>query len=153
LQIKTVAEPSVQVIDLTYNHGNTLGDGCCEHQVQDITMLTREAVEACNDRDIILDVAHAHDTTMIEIVDHFEDPVIASHIGCLKLASPIARAKTDEQLRAIAEKEVNCITPFLPVIKHNPKRNKVLPSDVNGALDHISHAASEALTALRSAVK
>lgn len=141
-RIGTVAELGVRVVDLTYNRGNTLGDGCCEHRDAGLTMLGREAVEACNDGGVVLDVAHAHDTTTMEIVDHSEDPVIASHIGCRELANSTARAKTDEQLRAIAEKGgVNCITPFPPVIKRDPETHEVLPSDVNDVLDHIDHAA------------
>ncbi len=140
-RIAAVDELDVKVIDLTYNRGNTLGDGCCEHRDAGLTMLGREAVELCNERGIVLDVAHAHDTTTMEIVEHSDDPVIASHIGCRDLANSIARAKTDEQLRAIADNGgVNCITPFPPVIKRDPETHEVQRSTVNDVLDHIDHA-------------
>jgi membrane dipeptidase len=140
-RITTVAELGVSVIDLTYNRGNTLGDGCCEHRDAGLTMLGREAVEKCNERGVVLDVAHAHDTTTMDVVEHSENPVIASHIGCRALANSTARAKTDEQLRAIAENGgVNCITPFPPVIKRDPDTHEVQPADIHDVLDHLDHA-------------
>ncbi len=140
-RIGTVAELGVRVIDLTYNRGNTLGDGCCEHRNAGLTMLGREAVKTCNDRGIVLDISHCHDNTTMDVVECSADPVIASHIGCRSLANSTARAKTDEQLRAIAESGgVNCITPFPPVIKRDSKTHEVQPADVHDVLDHIDHA-------------
>ncbi len=142
-RIKTVAELGVRVIDLTYNRGNTLGDGCCEHRNAGLTMLGREAVEACNDRGVVLDVSHCHDTTTMDVVEYSDDPVIASHIGCRALANSTARAKTDEQLHAIAKNGgVNCITPFPPVIKRDSETHEVQPANVHDVLDHIDHAVS-----------
>ena len=140
-RITTVAQLGIRVIDLTYNRGNTLGDGCCEHRDAGLTMLGREAVEKCNELGVVLDVAHAHDNTTLEIVEHSEHPVIASHIGCRELANSTARAKTDEQLRTIAENGgVNCITPFPPVIKRDPDTHEVQAADIHDVLDHIDHA-------------
>lgn len=139
-RITTVAELGVRVIDLTYNRGNTLGDGCCEHRNAGLTMLGREAVDHCNERGVVLDVSHCHDATTMEVVERSTDPVIASHIGCRTLANSTARAKTDEQLRAVAENGgVNCITPFPPVIKRDPETHEVQPATVHDVLDHIDH--------------
>jgi membrane dipeptidase len=140
-RIRTVVELGVRVVDLTYNRGNTLGDGCCEYRDAGLTMLGREAVTELNDHGVVLDVAHANDRTTMDIVDHSDDPVIASHIGCRALANSHGRAKTDDQLAAIAENGgVNCITPFPPVIKRNPETHEVLPATVHDVLDHIDHA-------------
>lgn len=140
-RITTMAELGVRVIDLTYNRGNTLGDGCCEHRDAGLTMLGRTAVETCNEHGIVLDVSHCNDATTMDVVEHSQDPVIASHIGCRKLANAQGRAKTDEQLRAIADGGgVNCITPFPPVIKRDPETHEVQRATIEAVLDHIDHA-------------
>ncbi len=140
-RILTMAELGVRVIDPTYNRGNTLGDGCCEHRDAGLTMLGREAVQTFNEQGIVLDVSHCNDTTTMEVVEQSADPVIASHIGCRVLANSQGRAHTDEQLRAVAENGgVNCITPFPPVIKQDPETHEVQQATVEDVLDHIDHA-------------
>lgn len=140
-RIEAMAELGVGVVDLAYNRGNTLGDGCCEHRDAGLTMLGQDAVETCNEQGIVLDVSHCNDATTMDVVDQSEDPVIASHIGCRALANAQGRAKTDEQLRAIADGGgVNCITPFPPVIKRDSETHQVQEATVQDVLDHIDHA-------------
>ena len=140
-RIQTMAELGVRVIDLTYNRGNTLGDGCCESRDAGLTMLGREAVKKCNKHGIVIDISHCNDVTTMDIIEHSEDPVIASHIGCRSLANSQGRAKTDEQLQAVADNGgVNCITPFPPVIKRNPDTHEVQQATIEDVLDHIDHA-------------
>jgi membrane dipeptidase len=140
-RLRTMSELGVRVVDLTYNRGNTLGDGCCEYRDAGLTMLGRDAVSELNDLGVVIDVSHANDRTTSEIVDRSADPVIASHIGCRALANSQGRAKTDEQLAAIADSGgVNCITPFPPVIRRDPETHEVLPATIRDVLDHIDHA-------------
>ncbi|MFP9062189.1 dipeptidase [Natrialbaceae archaeon A-chndr2] len=140
-RIVTMSELGVRIIDLTYNRGNTLGDGCCEHRDAGLTMRGREAVETCNESGVVLDVSHCNDATTMDVIEHSSDPVIASHIGCRTLANSQGRSKTDEQLRAIGDNGgVNCITPFPPVIKRDSETHKVQPATIDDVLDHIDHA-------------
>jgi membrane dipeptidase len=140
-RLRTMSELGVRVVDLTYNRGNTLGDGCCEYRDAGLTMLGRDAVSELNNLGLVIDVSHANDRTTSEIVDRSADPVIASHIGCRALANSQGRAKTDEQLAAIADNGgVNCITPFPPVIRRDPETHEVLPATIHDVLDHIDHA-------------
>ena len=140
-RIITMAELGVRVIDPAYNRGNTLGDGCCEHRNAGLTMLGQEAIRTCNEHGIVLDISHCNDATTMDVVEHSDDPVIASHIGCRALANSQGRAKTDEQLRAIADNGgVNCITPFPPVIKRDAETHEVQQATINDVLDHIDHA-------------
>jgi len=140
-RLRAVSELGVRIIDLTYNRGNTLGDGCCERRNGGLTMLGRDAVELCNELGILLDTSHSNDSTTMDIITHSTDPVIQSHIGCRQLANSQGRAKTDEQLRAVAEAGgVNCITPFPPVISRDPETHEVTSSTIHDVLDHIDHA-------------
>lgn len=140
-RVRTVAALGVRVIDLTYNRGNSLGDGCCEPRDAGLTMLGREAVAELNDLGVVIDVAHANDQTTHDVVAHSTDPVIASHVGCRALANAQGRAKTDEQLAAVAANGgVNCITPFPPVIARDPETHEVQQATVHDVLDHVDHA-------------
>lgn len=140
-RLRAVDELDVTVIDPTYNRGNTLGDGCCERRDAGLTALGHDAVAAMNDRGIVIDVSHGNDTTTTEVIETSSDPVIASHVGCRVLANSRGRAKTDEQLQAIAENDgVVCITPFPPVIKRDPDTHEVQAATVHDVLDHVDHA-------------
>lgn len=142
-RLATVDRLGVRVVDLTYNRGNTLGDGCCERRDASLTSLGREAVAELNDRGIVVDVAHANDRTTTEIVERSTDPVIASHVGCRALANARGRALTDDQIAAIADEGgVVCITPFPPVVRRDPDTHAVRRASVHDVLDHVDHAVS-----------
>jgi len=143
-RMEALYEMGVRVIDPTYNRQNFLGTGCCEGfdgRDGGLTMLGRDAVDLMNDLGIVIDTAHDADRTTMEIVEYSEDPVIQSHIGCRELCPSYGRAKTDEQLRAVAENGgVNAITPFPPVIKKDPDTHEVQQATIDDVLDHIDHA-------------
>jgi membrane dipeptidase len=131
----------VRVIGLTYNRANYLGSGCCEPRDGGLTMLGRDVVDEMNDRGIVIDTAHDGDRTTMDVVEYSEDPVIQSHIGCRALCPARGRAKTDEQLRAVADGGgVNAITPFPPVVKRDPDTHEVQRATVHDVLDHVDHA-------------
>ena len=140
-RLATVDQLGVRVVDLTYNRGNTLGDGCCERRDAGLTMLGRATVDELNDRGIVVDVAHANDRTTTEIVQQSGDPVVASHVGCRALANAQGRTLTDDQIAAIADRDgVVCITPFPPVVRRDPETHAVEQATVHDMLDHVDHA-------------
>jgi membrane dipeptidase len=143
-RLRAFYEAGVRVIDPTYNRQNYFGTGCCEGfegRDSGLTMLGRDAVDLMNELGIVIDTAHDADQTTMELVEYSDDPVIQSHIGCRALCPSYGRAKTDEQLKAVAENGgVNAITPFPPVIKQNPDTHEVLQATIHDVLDHIDHA-------------
>jgi membrane dipeptidase len=143
-RLRAFYDLGVRVIDPTYNRQNYIGTGCCEGfegRDSGITMLGRDAIDLMNDLGIVIDTAHDADQTTLEIIEYSDDPVIQSHIGCRELCPSYGRAKTDEQLRAVADNGgVNAITPFPPVIKQDPETHEVLQATVHDVLDHIDHA-------------
>jgi len=103
-------------------------------------MRGREAVELVNKLGIVIDTAHDGDQTTMDVIAHSDDPVIQSHIGVRALCDSYGRAKTDEQLRAVARNGgVNAITFFPPVIKRAPDSNAVVRATIDDVLDHIDH--------------
>jgi membrane dipeptidase len=131
----------VRVFGLTYNTQNHFGSGCCERHDPGLSTLGVRAVERLNELGVVIDTSHDADRTLMDVVEASGQPVIQSHIGCRALCPSYARAKTDEQLAAVAAKGgVNAITPFPPVIKQDPETHRVLQATVHDVLDHIDHA-------------
>jgi membrane dipeptidase len=61
----------------------------------------REVVRAMNELGMVVDVSHAGEKSIFDILDTTSKPVIASHSGCKSLHGH-QRNLTDDQLRAIA---------------------------------------------------
>lgn len=139
------AHLGIRVFGLTYNTQNRFGSGCCERHDAGLSALGVRAVERLNDLGVVIDTAHDADRTTLDVVEASEHPVIQSHIGCRALCPSYGRAKTDEQLAAVADGGgVSAITPFPPVIKKDPETHRVLQATVRDVLDHIDHAVSVA---------
>ena len=88
-------------LQLTYNSRNALGDGCTVAAQAGLTELGLEIVGACNDRGIIVDVSHTGYVSTLDAIHASRAPVAVTHSCCRKLFDH-PRAKSDEQLRALA---------------------------------------------------
>jgi len=91
-------------IQLTYNARNLIGDGCTERTNAGLSDLGIEVVERMNDLGMIVDLSHCgHQTTLDGIL--FSDPgPCFTHTTCEALYPSHPRSKTDEEIRAMAEK-------------------------------------------------
>ncbi|WP_395648363.1 dipeptidase [Terricaulis sp.] len=93
----------VRVMQLSYNLPSPFGAGVMSPPESGLTELGRQAVERMNAQGVALDLSHANPATTAAAIAASTKPVIISHAGCMAIhANP--RNKTDEQLRAIAEK-------------------------------------------------
>ncbi len=70
-------------------------------EMRGLTDFGREVIAFCNAHGIIVDTAHANDTTFYETLEASDDPVIFSH-GCVFAVCPHWRGLTDDQIRALA---------------------------------------------------
>jgi membrane dipeptidase len=91
-------------IQLTYNSRNLLGDGCTERTNAGLSDLGVEVVKHMNELGVIVDLSHCgHQTTLDAIL--FSDPgPCFTHTMCEALYPSHPRSKTDEEIRAMAEK-------------------------------------------------
>ena len=100
-----------------------LGDGDTKHG--GLSELGRAAVAEMNRLGIMLDVSHAHKTTMMQATALSAAPVIASHSSVMAVTEN-ARNLDDEQLRAIAQNGgVAQITAFDTYIKELSPEKKI----------------------------
>jgi membrane dipeptidase len=94
----------VRIFQPTYNTQNGLGAGCYERSGSGLSNRGLEVVDQLNELGGILDLSHCgHETTM-DAIEAADGPVAATHVSCAAIADH-PRAKTDAELRAIAERD------------------------------------------------
>jgi membrane dipeptidase len=114
---------------------DNIGVGCTERVDAGLSMYGVDVVKHCNDIGVIVDTSHCGRLTTLDACRHSSKPVNANHT-CAKALSNVARAKTDEELKAIAETGgvIGVVTvPFF--ITRQP------PATIQHVLDHIDYIA------------
>ena len=94
----------IRIIQLTYNKGNSVGVGTTE-RYQDkagLSYFGLQLVEKLNELGIIVDTGHCGYQTTLDAVEASKDPIAATHTAC-RTVYDYPRAKTDEEIKAIAE--------------------------------------------------
>jgi membrane dipeptidase len=94
----------VRMMLLTFNTRNYIGDGCGERTDSGLSYLGIEMVERLNDIGIMIDLSHCGVQTSLDAIKFSKDPVLFNHTGARALNPPVTRLKTDEQIRALADK-------------------------------------------------
>lgn len=92
-----------RVIQLTYNSRNLLGDGCTERTNAGLSDFGIACVERMNELGIAVDLSHCGEATTADGIAFSKKPPAFTHTMC-KAVYDHVRAKTDAQLRALAEK-------------------------------------------------
>jgi membrane dipeptidase len=113
--IEVFAEMGVRVVQLCYNTQNLIGTGCYEKD-GGLSDYGREVVAEMNRVGILVDLSHVGPRTAQDAIEASVKPVCYSH--CLPSGlKQHPRNKSDEQLRAIAERGgfvgVTMFPPFL----------------------------------------
>ncbi len=116
----------VRMMTLTWNHRNSLAcpafdaeadaPALIDDESSGLTALGREAIEAAEEKRIILDVSHLSDRAFFELADISRRPFIASHSNS-RAIHPVPRNLTDEMIRRIANAGgiigLNCYANFI----------------------------------------
>jgi membrane dipeptidase len=93
----------VRVMQLSYNDVSPFGAGVMAPADATLTPLGREAVARMNTQGVALDLSHSNPATTAAAIEASTKPVLITHAGCAAVHNHL-RNKTDDQLRAIAEK-------------------------------------------------
>jgi len=93
----------LRIIQLTYYEQNLLGEGCGERTNGGLSNLGIEVVKEMNRLGLLIDVAHSADQVTLDAIKYSSDPIIISHSNARSLVNH-RRNKTDEQIKAVAEK-------------------------------------------------
>lgn len=146
-------------IQLTYNQRNFLGDGCTERTNAGLSDFGLEAVERMNDLGIVIDLSHCGQQTTNDGIKYSKAGVSINHSMCEALHKNHPRAKTDEQIRAMADKGgVIGIICLGYMIGPNLGKETTLETYVDhvehaikvGGIDHVGLAADYAVQGLEA---
>jgi membrane dipeptidase len=93
----------LRVLQLTHNERNAVGDSFREKTNAGLSRLGEKVVETMNSLGMLIDLSHCGDNTTMEAIRLSKQPCAITHAGCRALY-PTPRNKTDEQIRALADK-------------------------------------------------
>ncbi|NOZ19910.1 MAG: dipeptidase [Planctomycetes bacterium] len=93
----------VRVMHLTYNRRNLIGTGCTERSDGGLSEFGRDVIQRMNELGILVDVPHSSRQTVLDAAKVSEKPIAATHTCCRALYDH-PRGRTDEEIKAIAEK-------------------------------------------------
>ena len=126
---------------LTYNYRNRLGDGCLERTNAGLSEFGVKVVERMNSVGVLVDLSHCGRQTTLDGIAFSRKPVAMTHTMCEALRRNHPRAKTDEQIRACADKGgVVGIAALGYFLGRDPGGE----TTIEAYADHIDHAASVA---------
>ncbi len=90
----------VRVAQLTYNERNLFGNGCWERRDDGLSHIGLAAVRELNRLGILIDLSHVGDRTVLDTIEHSEQPVAFTHANA-RSQIDYPRNKTDEAIRAL----------------------------------------------------
>ncbi|KQC31692.1 dipeptidase [Flagellimonas eckloniae] len=102
--VDTLYNAGTRWIQLSYNQRNLLGDGCTERTNAGLSDFGVEVVERMNELGIIVDLSHCGRQTTNDGIKFSKAGVSFNHTMCEALYKNHPRSKTDEQIRAMADK-------------------------------------------------
>jgi membrane dipeptidase len=132
-RVKLFSRFGIRVIQLTYNRRNLLGDGCLEPANAGLSRLGTQVVEQMNAQGVLVDLSHCGHRTTLEGIAASRKPVAITHAGCAAVAD-LPRNKTDEELRALAQKGGVIGIYFMPFLR---TQGQPMAADL---IRHIEHA-------------
>jgi membrane dipeptidase len=125
----------VRVMQLSYNNTSAFGSGVMvPAESAGLTELGHSAVAKMNQWGVAVDLSHANPPTTRDAMAASTRPVVMTHGGCSAVhAHP--RNKTNEQLRALADKGGVIGIYDLPYLTASPRQ-----PEVKDYIDHMAHA-------------
>ena len=136
-RIEVFRHLGVRVMQLSYNNTSAFGSGVMvSADSAGLTELGHAAVAKMNETGVAVDLSHANPKTTREAMAASTRPVLMTHGGCAAV-HPHPRNKTDEQLRALADKGGVIGIYDLPYLTASPRQPQV-----KDYIDHMAHALS-----------
>jgi len=124
-------------MQLTYNERNLLGDGCTERTNSGLSDFGIGVVERMNELGIVIDLSHCGNQTTNDGIHFSKKGAMINHSMCEALHKRHPRAKTDAQIKAMANKGgvvgIICLGYML-----GP--NLGVDTTLETYIDHIDHA-------------
>ncbi|HEY1711011.1 MAG TPA: membrane dipeptidase [Rhizomicrobium sp.] len=124
----------VRVMQLSYNTTSPWAVGVMANPDTGLTAEGHKAIAAMNKQGVALDLSHASPATTTAAIAASAKPVLITHAGCAAIHKH-PRNKTDEQLRAVADKGGVVGIYVLPYLTASPKQ-----PTLDDYMAHMTHA-------------
>jgi membrane dipeptidase len=131
--LRTMHAAGLRILQLTHNERTGAGDGFMEPQDGGLSLLGARVVEEMGRLGGLIDLSHCSERTTIEAIRLSAGPIAVTHAGCRAL-NPSLRHKTDEAIRALADKG-----GFFGVFMMSRWLTNRDTSSVEDVVDHIDH--------------
>jgi microsomal dipeptidase-like Zn-dependent dipeptidase len=99
-----LVDAGYRMMSPTHLHDNAVGGSSTGLQKGGLTDFGRRVVERMTERQVLIDLAHASDAVIEEVLAMTDRPVVVSHTG-VDATCPSPRNLTDAQIRAIAAQD------------------------------------------------
>jgi membrane dipeptidase len=129
----------VRIVQPTYNQRNLLGDGCLETADAGLSTFGRQVIERIGELGILIDLSHCGQRTSREAIAAAKAPLAFTHSGCRALVD-VPRNRTDEELRAVANKGGVTGIYFMPFLRES---GQPMAADVVRHIDHAVNVCGE----------
>ncbi|HZQ93328.1 MAG TPA: membrane dipeptidase [Terriglobales bacterium] len=123
----------IRCLQLTHNERNALGDSFREKSNAGLSYLGENVVAGMNSLGMLIDLSHCGRQTTLEAIRLSKRPCAITHAGCYALC-PTARNKSDEEIRALAEKG-----GVTGIFNMSLWLTKAPTTSINDVVDHIDH--------------
>jgi membrane dipeptidase len=100
--VRIYSRLGMRIIQLAYAEQNYIGSGG-EDVDAGVSLFGRKVIDEMNRLGILIDVSHCGDKTVMDAIKYSQKPIAITHANPRKFNSH-HRNKTDEQIRALAEK-------------------------------------------------
>ena len=133
--VEVLSGLGVRMMMLTFNTRNYVGDGCAENQDTGLSYFGLDVVKKMNEVGVMIDLSHCGEKTTLDAIEASKDPVLFNHTGARALNPKCKRLKTDEQMKALAEKGGLMGISAVPNQLSNAKRQ-----GIQDLLNHVDYA-------------
>ncbi|MEG0265467.1 MAG: membrane dipeptidase [Erysipelotrichaceae bacterium] len=103
-QIDYLYDHHIRIASLTWNDTNRLATGCEGEVNRGLSELGIKVVHYLEEKNILIDVSHANETTFWDIMKHSKKTILATHSNASSLCLH-PRNISDEQIKAIANRD------------------------------------------------
>lgn len=131
----------IRQIQLSYNLRTLAVDGCTERTDAGLSYWGVRLVERMNELGMIVDTGHTGLQSTLDAAEISKDPITISHTCCKSIHNH-DRCKTDEVIKAVAEKGgvigIAAVPFFLAPMQE--EKGKKLAGTLKNLLDHVDYA-------------
>jgi membrane dipeptidase len=138
-------ERGVRSIGIVWSRPNAFGQGVpfrfpgTSNEGPGLTDAGRELVRACNERGVLVDLAHLNERGFFEVASLSEAPLVVTHAGAHAIA-PQPRNLTDDQLDVLADSG-GLVGVFYDVVMTRSDGDLIFDTPLDVIAEHIDYIA------------